>query len=502
MKKYKFEIIIFIVEAVCMILELVASRILSPYFGNTNIVWTSVIAIILLSSSIGNYLGGKIADKENQTKSLKYILLISAIFIFLIPIIQENVILNIVQIINNIKIGAIISTIFLFLIPSICLGLIPPIILKLKLDSINNAGKVSGKINAIATIGGIVGTILGGFFFIPNFGSIYIIYILVIALLCIIPIIDLKLKDIFNIVVVIGIIICILMMNLSIFANFNSGDKVLSGEYGKKISIDTEYGRVLIYNAKLNSEPIRMLNIDGGFESATFLNEDKINELVFEYTKYYDLMFKSENEINNVLLIGGAGYSYPKYFISHYDKPNMDVVEIDGQITEVAKKYFYLDKLIKDYHLEENKRLNLITEDGRTYLNGNNKKYEAILNDAFSGLTPAKTLTTLENVELIKNSLCDNGVYLTNIISSLEGNNSKFLRAEVNTLKQVFKNVYVIPCNKTENKEIMINNMVIATNANLQLDDCYNLHLSENEIILTDDYCPIENLTDYALKSN
>ena len=104
MKKYKFEIIIFIVEAVCMILELVASRILSPYFGNTNIVWTSVIAIILLSSSIGNYLGGKIADRENQTKSLKYILWISAIFIFFIQIIKETVILNIVKKKKNIKI--------------------------------------------------------------------------------------------------------------------------------------------------------------------------------------------------------------------------------------------------------------------------------------------------------------------------------------------------------------------------------------------------------------
>lgn len=495
MKKYKFEIIIFIVEAVCMILELVASRILSPYFGNTNIVWTSVIAIILLSSSIGNYLGGKIADKENQTNNLKTILLLSAIFIFFIPIIQENVILNIVKIIKDIKIGAIISTIFLFLMPSVSLGLIPPIILKLKLDSINNAGKVSGRINAIATIGGIIGTVLGGFFLIPNFGSIYILYILVIALLCIIPIIDFKLKDMLNIVIVTGIIICILMMNISSFRNYDNGDRVLSGEYGKKISIDTEYGRVLIYNAKLNNEPIRMLNIDGGFESATFLSEDKFNELVFEYTKYYDLMFKSENEINNVLLIGGAGYSYPKYFISHYDKPGMDVVEIDGKITEVAKKYFYLDKLIKDYNIEQNKRLNLITEDGRTYLNNNNKKYEAILNDAFSGETPAKTLTTLENVKLIKNSLCNNGIYLTNIISSLEGNDSRFLRAEVNTLQQVFNNVYVIPCNKIEDKERMINNMVIATDANLQLDDCYNLQLSENEIILTDDYCPVEFLT-------
>lgn len=49
MKKYRIEIILFVVEAICMILELVASRILSPYFGSSNLVWTSVIGIILAS---------------------------------------------------------------------------------------------------------------------------------------------------------------------------------------------------------------------------------------------------------------------------------------------------------------------------------------------------------------------------------------------------------------------------------------------------------------------
>ena len=57
MKKYRLEIIVFIINAIYMILELIASRILSPYFGNSNLVWTSVIGIILLSTSIGNYLG-------------------------------------------------------------------------------------------------------------------------------------------------------------------------------------------------------------------------------------------------------------------------------------------------------------------------------------------------------------------------------------------------------------------------------------------------------------
>lgn len=76
----------------------------------------------------------------------------------------------------------------------------------------------------------------------------------------------------------------------------------------------------MIYNAVLNGNNVRILNIDSGFESATFTDEDKVNELVFDYTRYYDLMFNAKIDINNVLLIGGAGYSYPKYYISHYKK--------------------------------------------------------------------------------------------------------------------------------------------------------------------------------------
>lgn len=85
-------------------------------------------------------------------------------------------------------------------------------------------------------------------------------------------------------------------------------------------------------------------------------------------------------------------------------------------------------------------------------------------------------------------------MYLTNVISSLEGDNSKFIKSEVNTLKQVFKNVYIVPCEEFENKEAIMNNMIIATDDTLSLDENYILNISENEILLTDNYCPIDSL--------
>ena len=314
---YRYEIIIFVVDAICMILELIASRLLSPYFGSSNIVWTSVIGIILLSSSLGNYIGGKIADRENKEKNLKIILMLSSVFVMVIPFLQKDIIGLVSSIIKNIKAGAILSTILIFFIPSLFMGTLTPIILRLKLKEIENAGKVSGKINAIATIGGIVVTFLGGFVLIPNLGSLNILFILALMTAWLIPLVNCKIKEKSSIFVIWITIFSVISINLYTINNNKIGKHVLDKTSSDYVSYDTQYGRVLIYNSQLNDKNVRILNIDSGFESATYTDDDMVNELVFSYTKYYDLMFNANIEIQNTLLIGGAGYSYPKYYRSH-----------------------------------------------------------------------------------------------------------------------------------------------------------------------------------------
>ena len=75
MKKYKLETIVFLAGAIGMGLELIAARVLSPYVGSSNVVWTSIIGIILVSMSLGYWIGGKRADKNASTDELSNILL-------------------------------------------------------------------------------------------------------------------------------------------------------------------------------------------------------------------------------------------------------------------------------------------------------------------------------------------------------------------------------------------------------------------------------------------
>ena len=501
-KKYKLEVILFIVNAIYMILELIAQRILSPYFGSTNLVWTSVIGVILLSTSVGNYLGGIIADKSKEDslkleKNICINIMISGLLVLMIPIMQRFFITTIVRLVSDVKIGAVGATLILFFLPSMFIGMLSPIIIKLKMNKLENVGKTSGKIYAIATLGSIIGTFAGGFILVPNFGSNEILFVLssIIFLQLFLLLENMAIKQKIQLtLIVVGMII----INIICFYNFyqqnlKNGEKVKIGNVGVYVNYDTQYGKVTIYNTDNNRGKIRHLNIDKGHESATYIENDKIYELVYEYTKYYDLMFKSSNQIKDVLMIGGAGYSYPKYYISHFENKNMDVVEIDEKVTQIANEYFYLDKLVSDFNLKQNQRLRFITQDGRIYLNSNTKKYDAILNDSFSGDTPAKTLTTIEAVEKIYNSLNSNGVYLTNIISALEGEDSKFIKAEVKTLKNYFKNVYVVPCNYKNDRNIVQNNMVVATDDTINLEGNVNIDYSGTRLI-TDNYCPIDTL--------
>ncbi len=480
MKNFKNKIFIFVIEAICMIMELCASRVLSPYFGSTYLVWTCIIGIILLSSSIGNYLGGKIAD--NEKISIARITLIASFLIFyIIP--ASPILLLALSNIKNIKVGAILGTVLLFLPSSLFFGMIPPIIYKKELGE-NNNGKIIGKISAIATIGGIFGTFIGGFVLIQYFGTTLILAMCAIVTAVLAIFIGLEKKS--NVVLLIFLSVVI---SFYLYTEQNkTKDAILNNEIDAVLTLDTKYDHILITNViDEDGNIVREMNIGRHIATGNYAEEKLKYELVKNYTRFYDLMFDCNDNIQNTLMIGGGGFGYPKYFVSHYGI-NMDVIEIDEQKIELAKKYFYLDDCLKDYP----ELLNIICDDGKIFIANTDKKYDIICNDAFANNEPVKSLTTIESVKQIKNILKEDGAFLSNIIGAAVGENGKFLQAEVKTLKQVFKNVYVIP---TENDNTLMsqNYMVIATDKNLNLENCVDIDIA-NAIILTDDYAPIETL--------
>ena len=170
MKKYKLEIIVFLSGAIGMGLELIAARVLSPYVGSSNVVWTSIIGIILASMSIGYWIGGKRADKDANIDKLSNILLLAAIFTSLIPLLETVIVKILAELIPNLIVAAILCAIIVFSIPSFILAMISPFAVKIKSKKDNEIGSLSGRISSLSTIGSIIGTFLMGFVLIPNIG--------------------------------------------------------------------------------------------------------------------------------------------------------------------------------------------------------------------------------------------------------------------------------------------------------------------------------------------
>ena len=491
----RYEFILFVADAIYMILELIASRLLAPFFGTTNLVWTAVIGIILLSNSVGNYIGGKIADKKNVEKRLIILLLTISVLIFIIPIIQTNSLSFLSNSIKDTKIGAIVSTVILFFLPSMFLGCISPIVIKLKMKDLENAGKTSGKIYAIATIGSLFGTFLGGFYLIPHFGCNQLLILMSIIIIGLSLFVgrtsDKKYKEIF---VFVFILICVVTYIVFLRNSLKDQQRVLNGEKDVVASFETEYGSIKINNLIYKNRATRLLLINKGNESADFVDNDDY-DIVFPYVKSYCKMFENNTNINNVLMIGGAGYSYPKYYIKNYPEKRMDVVEIDDRVTKIAGIYFNLNNLIEKYNIKENNRLRIFHDDGRVYLNKNSIKYDAILNDSFSGFVPARNMATKEAVERIHDSLVEGGLYLNNIIGSLKGKDSRFLKSEIKTIEQIFKNVYCIPCDLNNDEKFVQNFMIIASDRDdLLFEDAISLDFDNDDIILTDNYSPVETM--------
>ena len=483
--------VLFILNAAGMILELVASRLMSPYFGNSNFVWTAIIGIILLAGSLGNIIGGKISAKKNARYITIMLLLLASIYLAITPMVDAPILSAIKTGNNGVQFSSVVSSIIFFLVPATIMGVITPIIMKEQIGKSEDKGKESGAITAIIAIGSLLGTFAGGFWIIPALGTRMIFVVLAITIILMVPLFmpyseikgsTLRWRYLFAILLA-------SVVSIASIVTVNSMTKNVEGT----VSIDTEYGRVIVEDGVYGDAPVRYYKQSGAYSSATFLDEDKKYDLVFEYLKKYNEMFKFI-DVKDSAMIGGAAYQYPKYYISNFKDKTMDVIEIDPMSTEIAKKYFYLDDLIRDYNTESSGRLGLFNEDGRIFLADTTKKYDAILNDAFSGEVPVGTLATVEAAKTIKSRLNQDGVYMSNVLGAVSGHRGKFLRSEVKTLKQVFRHVYVMPVFEGVTSNNYVNWMVIATDGDKHVPKTVDIELTDKDIILTDDYCPIDSL--------
>ena len=255
--------------------------------------------------------------------------------------------------------------------------------------------------------------------------------------------------------------------------------------------VDSEYSRIWVKEITANNNDYKTLQVDTGLESYI---DTKTAEMGAKYLYYYDLFEYYNKEANNILLIGGAGYTYPIHFLNKFPNKNIDVVEIDKKMTELAVSEFGLDI--------NNPKLNIHHQDGRSFLNYSNNQYDVILLDAFKGLNAPFELTTYEAMQKACNNLTDNGMIITTVISSLEGENSDMIGYEYSTYKAVFDDVKIFKVrensNNTQKQNLILVGIKGNTNINNEVFKNY-IDLLGNEVeefntskeVITDNFAPI-----------
>jgi len=498
LRKFILELTVFVCGALVMIYEIIGSRLLSPYIGSSTYVWTSLIGVILAALSLGYWLGGRIADKRPELKILALILFLAGGLVAVTILLKDLILSFIAQMPFGLEVKSVAAALLLFAPASVLLGFVTPYAVKLKLTTIDEAGKTVGRLYALSTVGSITGTFLAGFFLIPFVGSEKTLYLIGASLIGLSMLLAPFALTRLNVAVLILFVLGIGVSEAKIYFLRRTSDLR---------DIDTEYSRVQVFKTTdpKTKREIRAIATDPFFvQSAMFTDSD---ELALEYANYYHLIKHFKPDFQNTLLIGGAGYTFPNEYLKKYPTARMDVVEIDPQMTRIAKKFF---------RLKEHPQLNIIHEDGRVYLNQSAaNKYDVVLMDAFGSLFSVPfQLTTVEAVQNISRVLKDDGVIIFNLGGAIKGDAARFLQAELKTYRQVFPQVYLFKVNSDYTDEQLQNLIIVAckdknaaglTSGDAEISNLLQ-HLYDREInseieILTDDLAPVEYYNSFAQRA-
>lgn len=269
----------------------------------------------------------------------------------------------------------------------------------------------------------------------------------------------------------IAIIVCIVID--VVFVVF----MVVLRKRGVYVKPHTMFGPALVFDSQDDDGvPIRLLNVNGKYQSVSYVQDSLKYRLVCVYHRYFaqivDIAGLQGGREGRALVIGGGGYSFPKWLVSECPNLRTTVVEIDPKITQIARDHFFLNDLIRDYKTESTGRLDLVTDDGWGYLQHSDQRFDLIVNDAFGGRKPLGPLKTDEGARAVRDHLTEKGVYLANVIAPLQGRGREVLDESLAACKDAFEHVYLIP-EAPESPELTGDNVLVASRDALKIQRQY-----------------------------
>jgi predicted membrane-bound spermidine synthase len=522
--------LVFISGMSIMVVELVGGRLLARAAGSSIYTWTSLIGVVLAGVSLGNYLGGWLADRFSPARLLPHLFLASSVLV--------TVVLKSAGLLDPEK-GTWLASLAMperiftcvfavFFTPSCALGTISPVVAKLAIERAAKAGAAIGNIYAWGAVGSICGTFLTGFVLVSWLGTKAVLCGVagVLAVVSVLMVTSGLAHSIWA-GVLLAVVVSVTAPDswhwaVNIGKMLKVREEVDSGEYLR----ESNYYSIKVYPP--DSDGSRTLVLDNLIHG--YVVKDQPDVLEYDYELIYASIMERAGAIPTTpgaapetadaskgrplrtLFIGGGSYTYPRYIEACYPGSSMLVAEIDPAVTRAAHEALYLSDdtpIVTRWGDARNTFDQLIAENAR----GAKHQFDFIFGDAFNDFSVPWHLTTHEFNEKVKKLLAPGGVYMINIIDNYEY--SLFLGAYVQTARKTFPGVAVFctqeggePSTSRDTFVIAMSNQSIdytdlgsrpgesrLEKGSLFTDEHVRTAIERSgSTILTDDYAPVENL--------
>jgi spermidine synthase len=395
-------------------------------------------------------------------------------------------------------------TFLLFFLPMFCLGMISPQVIRLSIRDTAHAGRTAGTIYAWSTVGAIVGTFVTGYFLIGTLGTARVLFLLTVVLVGVAFVIG-KIWKNTPMLYVTSMVFTGAVMFFFVIPWLPGGYTMESKYYA--INVRT-------FDLKRNDEEFKVKALDLDHLMHSFIRPDDPTWLGYEheYVQGELTRYARSKGPTNVLIIGGGGYTFPRWLEVKMPDVNVDVVEIDPAVTEVAHR---------EMGLPRNTKIRTTNMDGRQFIRekAEKKHYQLVIQDAVNDLSVPYHLMTKEYNDAIKATLAPDGAYLLTLIDSID--HGELWRAAVHTMRESFKHVILVDPSGFQHPDYRSVFIVCGSDEPLDLAEikavAQEAYLREGEerqarihkldpekldhylstrkkIVLTDQYAPVDNL--------
>lgn len=411
--------------------ELSASRLLDPFFGNSLIIWANIIGLMLIYLSVGYVIGGRWADRDPREQTFFQIIAWGAFLIGLIPILSTPILRWSVSGFYNFNAGVILGSLFgvlvLFSVPMTLLGMVSPFAIRLAVTDIKDTGRIAGSIYALSTIGSILGTFLPVLVLIPNMGTRNTFFLFSAVLLTIaVGGLWLKARRL-------GLVYSVqVLVVLGLWGWMAQSDTLIKPEAGVIYETESAYNYIQVL--EIDDRRYLRLNEGTGVHSI-YIPGVTVYDGIWDYfliVPFFNPAPYTPDNVESMLLIGSAAGTVSKQYTNVYGPIHIDGVEIDPEISRAGERFFAMNEV----------NLNTFNQDGRYFLANANRSYDVIAVDAYRPPYIPFQLTSVEFFQEIHDHLTPNGVMAIN--AGRSSSDYSLVTTLGSTIRAVFPNVYVL----------------------------------------------------------